>query len=47
MSFNNNNIIQEESILNSEIKNKGFMLLDSIFKQNEWYKQNKVWQKRV
>jgi hypothetical protein len=36
MSSNSNMLSNNESILNTEIKNKGFALLDKIFKENDW-----------
>jgi hypothetical protein len=33
----NDNMLSNESVLNSEIKNKGFAILDSIFKQHQWH----------
>lgn len=37
MSSNSNMLTINESILNTEIKNKGFALLDQMFKENGWY----------
>ena len=34
--MNTNNMLSNNSILNSEINNKGFAILDNIFKQNGW-----------
>jgi hypothetical protein len=36
MSFNNV-LSNKDSLLNTEIKNKGFVLLDQIFKEHGWY----------
>ena len=36
MSFNNM-LSNKDSLLNTEIKNKGFVLLDQIFKEHGWY----------
>ena len=36
MSSNSNMLSNNESILNTEIKNKGFALLDQMFKENGW-----------
>ena len=33
----NSNMLSNESILNTEIKNKGFALLDQMFKENSWH----------
>ena len=33
----NTNVISNDPILNSEIKNKGFAILDSIFRENGWH----------
>ena len=33
----NNMLSNKGAILNAEIKNKGFVLLDKIFKQHGWY----------
>ena len=33
----NHNTLSNDLILNSEIKNKGFAILDGIFKQNGWH----------
>ena len=39
MSSNTNNVITNDtsSILNSEIKNKGFAILDQVFREHGWY----------
>lgn len=37
MSSNSNMLSNNESILNTEIKNKGFALLDQMFKENSWH----------
>jgi hypothetical protein len=37
MSSNSNMLTNNESILNTEIKNKGFALLDQMFKENGWH----------
>ena len=37
MSSNSNMLSNNESILNTEIKNKGFALLDQMFKENGWH----------
>ena len=37
MSSNSNMLTNNESILNTEIKNKGFALSDQMFKENGWY----------
>ena len=37
MTVNDNMLTNQESIMNTEIKNKGFVILDSIFKQNGWH----------
>lgn len=31
------NMLSNESILNSDIKNKGFAIIDEVFKKNGWY----------
>ena len=36
MSFNNM-LSNKDSLLNTEIKNKGFFLLDEMFKTNGWH----------
>ena len=36
MSSNSNMLANNESIMKTEIKNKGFALLDKIFKENGW-----------
>lgn len=36
MTSNSNMLANNESILNTEIKNKGFALLDKLFKENGW-----------
>ncbi len=36
MSYIDNMLSNNESILNTEIKNKGFALLDQMFKDNGW-----------
>ena len=33
----NTNVISNDPILNSEIKNKGFAILDAMFKENGWH----------
>jgi hypothetical protein len=33
----NDNMLLNDSILNSQIKNKGFAILDSTFKQHQWH----------
>lgn len=33
----NDNMLSNDPILNSEIKNKGFAILDSTFKQHQWH----------
>lgn len=33
----NTNMLTNDPILNSDIKNKGFAILDSIFKENGWH----------
>ncbi len=33
----NDNMILNDPVLNSQIKNKGFAILDSIFKQHQWH----------
>ena len=37
MTSNSNMLINKETILNTEIKNKGFAILDQMFKQNGWH----------
>ena len=37
MTSNSNMLINKETILNTEIKNKGFALLDQMFKENSWH----------
>jgi hypothetical protein len=37
MASNSNMLINKETILNTEIKNKGFAILDQMFKQNGWH----------
>ena len=37
MSSNDNMLSNQRSILNSEIKNKGFAILDEMFKKHGWY----------
>lgn len=37
MSSNANMLSNNESILNTEIKNKGFALLDQMFKEDGWH----------
>ena len=37
MSCNHNMLSNKESILNTEIKNKGFAILDKMFKENGWH----------
>ena len=32
----NTNMLSNDSILNSDIKNKGFAILDNVFKKNGW-----------
>jgi hypothetical protein len=39
MSSHYNNIILNDPILKSEIKNKGFAILDEMFKKHGWYMQ--------
>jgi hypothetical protein len=34
--MNTNNMLLNDTILNSDIKNKGFAILNNIFKQNGW-----------
>ena len=36
MNLTNNDSIQYEDLKNKEPKNKGFLILDSIFKKNNW-----------
>ena len=36
MASNSNMLANKETILNTEIKNKGFAILDQIFKENGW-----------
>lgn len=33
----NDNMLSNDPILNSDIKNKGFAILDSTFKQHQWH----------
>lgn len=33
----NDNMLSNDPVLNSQIKNKGFAILDSIFKQHGWH----------
>lgn len=33
----NDNMILNDPVLNSQIKNKGFAILDSTFKQHQWH----------
>jgi hypothetical protein len=37
MTVNDNMLTNQDSILNSEIKNKGFAILDTMFKQHGWH----------
>jgi hypothetical protein len=37
MTVNDNMLTNQDSILNSEIKNKGFAILDTMFKQYGWH----------
>jgi len=37
MSSNSNMLANNESIMKTEIKNKGFALLDQMFKENGWH----------
>ena len=37
MSINDNMLTNQHSILNTEIKNKGFAILDVMFKQHGWH----------
>ena len=37
MTVNDNMLTNQESILNTEIKNKGFAMLDTLFKQHGWH----------
>lgn len=37
MTTNDNMLSTSESILNTEIKNKGFALLDQLFKEHGWH----------
>lgn len=37
MTSNSNMLVNKETILNTEIKNKGFAILDQMFKQNGWH----------
>ena len=37
MSLNSSMLSNNESILKTEIKNKGFALLDQMFKENGWH----------
>ena len=37
MSLHSSMLSNNESILNTEIKNKGFALLDQMFKENGWH----------
>lgn len=37
MSLNSSMLLNSESILKTEIKNKGFALLDQLFKENGWH----------
>ncbi len=37
MNTNSNTTVNNDSILNSDIKNKGFAFLDQLFKENGWH----------
>jgi hypothetical protein len=37
MTSNSNMLVNKETILNTEIKNKGFAILDQMFKENVWH----------
>jgi hypothetical protein len=37
MNSNDNMLTNKQSILNNEIKNKGFAFLDNMFKEQGWY----------
>jgi len=37
MVANDNMLLNKDSILNTEIKNKGFYILDTMFKDNGWH----------
>jgi hypothetical protein len=36
MNLTNNDSLQYQNVKNIELKNKGFLILDSIFKKNNW-----------
>ena len=36
----NDNMLLNDPVINSEIKNKGFAILDEMFKTHGWYMQN-------
>ena len=37
MTSNSNMLVNKETILNTEIKNKGFTILDQMFTENGWH----------
>ena len=37
MTSNSNMLVNKETILNTEIKNKGFAILDQMFTENGWH----------
>lgn len=37
MTLNDNMLTNQDSIMNTEIKNKGFAILDAMFKQHGWH----------
>jgi len=45
MNSNSNTLTNNYSILNSDIKNKGFVFLDQLFRENGWHmvKNEEAW----